>query len=236
MTDPSLDQDRMRAEYARRSQRLAGQDKYSLFNPEHRFLIQGRQQAVLRLLDKQGMRPLHDKRILEVGCGGGGVLLEYLTYGGSPHLLHGVELQSDLVEQAYHKLPHLPLQIADGQHLPYASNQFDLVLQYTMFSSILDDTIQQHIAREMLRMLRGPQSLIVWYDFWINPTNPHTRGLRKSEIRQLFPDCTLTFHRISLAPPITRRLVKVSWTLAHLLEKLHLLNTHYLAAIRPRPE
>jgi hypothetical protein len=49
----------------------------------------------------------------------------------------------------------------------------------------------------------------------------------------LFPNCTYEFHKITLAPPLARRIVPISWILALLLEKLKIFNTHYLVAIRP---
>jgi hypothetical protein len=72
------------------------------------------------------------------------------------------------------------------------------------------------------------------YDFWLNPTNPQTRGLTPSEIKSLFPNCTYQFHKITLAPPIARKLVPLSWGLGLFLEGLKLFNSHYLAAIRPK--
>jgi hypothetical protein len=70
------------------------------------------------------------------------------------------------------------------------------------------------------------------YDFWLNPTNRQTRGIRPSEIRRLFPGAHLEFYRITLAPPIARRLAPCSWLLCCLLERLQAFNTHYLVAIK----
>ena len=227
------DLDRIRQEYISRDQRLASSDIYSPFNPSGLFLVQQRQQAILQLLRNADFYPLKNRSILEVGCGSGGVLLEYLSYGVAPERLHGTDLLQDRVVEAHARLPHLPLTCADGQHLPYPNETFDLVLQYTVFSSILDDDIKTKVAKEMLRVVRKTGGMIVWYDFWLNPTNPQTRGIRPPEIRQLFPDCWFEFHRVTLAPPITRKLIRFSWLSCYLLEKMRLLNTHYLVAIRP---
>ena len=224
---------RLRSEYAERERRLAGSDLYSPFNLANLFILQQRQRALLGLLRQCGVDSLEERRILELGCGRGGVLLEHLGYGAAPGRLHGTDLLADRLRDAHVRLPHLPLTCADGQNLPYRTGAFDLVLQYTVFSSILDDGIKANLAREMLRVLRKPGGLIVWYDFWLNPTNRQTRGIRPAEIRRLFPGCRFVFHRITLAPPIARRVVPISWTLALLLEKPKALNTHYLVAIRP---
>ena len=123
---------------------------------------------------------------------------------------------------------------SDVQHLPYAGDSFDLVLQYTVFSSILDDDIKARMAREALRVLHKPDGLIVWYDFLLNPSNPHAQGIRPAEVRRLFPGCEFDFRRITLAPPLTRRLIQVSRVLCELLEGLRTFNSHYLIAIRAR--
>jgi hypothetical protein len=80
--------------------------------------------------------------------------------------------------------------------------------------------------------------LILSYDFWLNPTNRQTRGLQPAEIRSLFPGCRFAFERITLAPPITRRLASLpgGWGLCLFLESLKIFNTHYLVAIRRSQE
>ncbi len=228
---PQHDLDRLRAEYVDRERRLAGSDIYSLFNPAHLFMTQQRQRVTLKTLRRLGFYPLDQRCILEVGCGRGGVLLEYLSYGAAPTRIHGIDLLGDRVAEARARMPSLSLSCAEGQHLPYPAGVFDLVLQYTAFSSLLDDGVKANVAREMLRVLR-PDGAIVWYDYWLNPTNPQARGIRPAEIRRLFPGCEYHFQRVTLAPPITRRLVRLSWLLCCALEKAVLLNTHYLAVIR----
>jgi len=84
----------------------------------------------------------------------------------------------------------------------------------------------------MLRVLK-PDGLIVWYDFHVNnPKNRDVRGVKKQEIRELFPACQIELRRATLAPPIARTLASYSWLLCYLLERIPLLCTHYLGAIR----
>lgn len=232
-TSKADDLDRLRTEYARREDRLAGQNVNSLLNPGQLYLIQQRQRELLSLFRREGFESLSDKRILEVGCGSGGVLRELLWIGAKPTLLNGVELLDWRLAEAKTATPNLPLVNADGRYLPYADHSFDLVLQFTVFSSILDEEVKQAIAAEMRRVVR-PNGLIVWYDFWLNPKNKQTRGILPAEIRKLFSDCRCDLRRITLAPPIARRLAPLSWLGCHLLESSRIFNTHYLAAIRPR--
>jgi len=226
------DLDRLCTEYANRTRRLVGSDIYSHFNQANLFTLQQRQRDTLALLRNHGFFLLENRSFLELGCGTGGVLLEFLAYGMSPAHLHGTDLIFDRLRHAQIWLSHLPITCSDGQSLPYADNSFDLILQYTVFSSVLVENVKVNIANEMLRVL-SPDGMILWYDFWFNPTNPQTSGIRLQEIRKLFPDCRFDFHRVTLAPPISRRLIKISWLLCLLLEKLRLFNSHYLVAIHP---
>lgn len=231
MTKPD-DIERLKLEYLEREKRLSGVDRYSLFNNANLFIVQQRQRAMLHLLRKHGFYPLERHRILELGCGSGGVLLELLSYGALPNLMNGVDLLRWRLDGAHSRLPHISLVCADGRCLPYPSENFDLILQFTVFSSILDSQIRKLVANEMRRVLK-PNGMIIWYDFWLNPTNSHTRAIRPVEIRQLFPACDFDFHRITLAPPIVRRVANLSWIFCYMLENLLVLNTHYLTAIRP---
>jgi SAM-dependent methyltransferase len=232
---------RLRNEYEDRKHRYAGRDIYSSFNPAHLFEVHGRQRAVLRALKRQGLSELGDLRILEMGCGGGGVLAEYLAFGAAPCNLYGVDLLGDRLAHARHWLPGCQFANGDGQSLPFRSQSFDLVLQYTALSSVLDPELRHKICSEMLRVLRSPEpvsgkpgGLILSYDFWLNPTNRQTHGLRPKEIRESFPGCHCTFERITLAPPVARRLVSFpgGWGLCLFLESLKVFNTHTLAVIR----
>ena len=89
--------------------------------------------------------------------------------------------------------------------MPFPAGSFDLVLQYTAVSSILNPVLRREICHEMARALK-PGGLILSYDFWLNPTNSQTRGLGLMEILESFRGCRLSYQRITLAPPIARRL------------------------------
>ena len=221
---------RLRNEYKDRKRRFAGSNVYSWFNQANLFTLHQRQRAILAALKKNGFTDLSGFLILEMGCGGGGMLTEYLVFGALPEKLYGVDLLFDRLRHARHIFPSSGFANADGQSLPFPTRTFDLVLQSTAISSILDPELRQNICADMLRVLK-PGGMILSYDFWLNPTNLQTRGIRPGEIRRLFPDCNFEFHKITLAPPIARRVVKFSWMLALFLESLKIFNTHYLAVI-----
>jgi hypothetical protein len=114
------------------------------------------------------------------------------------------------------------------------SDRFDLVVQSTVFTSILDATTRRQVASEMLRIVKD-DGLILWYDFHVNnPRNPDVRAVKKREIQGLFPDCRIQLRRITLAPPLLRLLAPHSWLACHLLGRIPWLCTHYLGVIRKR--
>jgi ubiquinone/menaquinone biosynthesis C-methylase UbiE len=207
--------------------------KYSVFNTAQLFLLQQRQRGVIEVLQRCGITHLTQiQHLLEVGCGDGAVLLEYGGLGIPIKSLHGSDVLPGRVTKAHTALPTVPFTCADGRALPYRSNSFDLVAVYTVMSSILDEDVQHRVARELMRVVKR-DGIILCYDFWLNPNNPNTRGVTRADLQRWFPDSRMIARRITLAPPISRRLVKHSWWLGTLLESLRVFNTHDLVAILP---
>lgn len=222
---------RLRNEYKERKRRLAGSDRYSPLNTANLFTIQQRQRKLVAAIKPFLDTSTQDRNILEIGCGVGGVLNEYMALGLSKSQLFGIDLLYDRLVEAHEKYPNFGLTCADGQSLPYQNEQFDIVLQYTAFTSVLDSSIKQNMAAEMKRVLKN-DGLIIWYDFWLNPTNPQTEGIKPNEIRSLFPGCKYHFSKVTLAPPLARRIVPISWNAAMILESFKIFNSHYLGLIR----
>ncbi len=212
-------------EELRRREREVPADFYSLDRPANRFLRQGQERALREALEEIG--PLAGKRVLEVGCGSGN-WLEMLE--GAK--LSGIELEPERAARAAARFPDADIRAGDASRLPWPDGSFDIVLQSTVFSSILDPGMRRAVASEMLRVL-APGGAILWYDFFVNnPSNPHVRGVRRREIEALFPGCRVSLRRTTLAPPLARRIVPVSWKLAELLESLRVLDTHFFGVIR----
>lgn len=213
-------------EELRRREREVPADFYSLDQPANRFLRQGQERALGKALEEIG--PLAGKRVLEVGCGSGN-WLEMLKGAAS---LSGIDLDPGRAARAAARFPNADIRSGDASRLPWESGSFDVVLQSTVFSSILDSGMRRAVASEMLRVL-APGGAILWYDFFVNnPSNPHVRGVRRREIEALFPGCRVALRRATLAPPLARRIVPISWNLAALLESLRVLDTHWFGMIR----
>ncbi len=222
---------RIEHEYQRRAEAPLYRHLYTVFNRANLHAMQSREQSLLALLQRQGLHDLTKTRLLDIGCGSGGELLRWIGYGCMPFNCAGIDLLSSRVTLARLRLPAgTQVQQGDASHLPYQDALFDIVTQFTVFSSILNPEIRRRIATEILRVLR-PDGLIIWYDFWFNPINRQTRGVRLNEIKALFPNCHYDARQITLAPPLARYIVPRSWLFATLLEKLPL-RTHWLVGIR----
>jgi len=229
VTEPYSEPDRIRAVYARRGR----EDRYAGFQPAQVFTLQGVERRLLRLLRQHGALPLRDRQILEVGCGTGHWLREFVKWGADPAAVAGVDLLAGSLAAAKRRgAGGTRLVESDGAALPFPDGAFDVVGHFTVFTSILDPTLRRRVAQETVRVLK-PQGLILWYDFHIaSPNNADVRPLGRREIATLFPRCQVTLRRATLALPLARLLAPRLWLLCSLLETIPLLRTHYIGVIR----
>jgi len=220
---------RIRAEYERRSREIP-RDFYGWGRLPNYFLDTQLVRDCIVALKQEQMFPLENRSVADIGCGSGRWLLEFAQWEANH--LHGIDLDETRIRRVKERLPSADVHAGDARHLPWADDSFDLVSHFTLFSSILNDAVKRQIAAEMLRVLK-PAGIIIWFDFrFNNPRNPGVRGIGAGEIRSLFPGCTVKLRRVTLAPPVARMVVPVSWIAASILEKVPFLRTHYLGIIR----
>lgn len=219
------------ARYARRSAAGVG-GRYSMLEAAVLASVQERQRRLAQLLRKHAHLPIDQLRVLEVGCGGGGNLLELLRMGFAPENIVANELLAERVSIARRFLPNaVELHAGDATNLQIDDASFDIVYQSTVFTSLLDDAFQQKLASCMWRWVR-PGGAVLWYDFvFDNPRNPDVRGVPVTRIRKLFPDARIHTRRVTLAPPISRVVCKVHPDLYSWFNVLPLLRTHVLCWI-----
>jgi len=221
----------VRQRYSRR-QSLVKNDRYSMLNPATWQMVQERQRRLLQLFIAHGLHNLAGLNLAEVGCGSGGNLLELLRLGFSPSRLTGIELLPERLAQAREVLPRsLTLLGGDAMKVDLPASSQDIVYQAVVFSSLLDDEFQRQLAERMWHWVK-PGGAVLWYDFvYDNPSNPDVRGVRLRRIRTLFPEGRISTIRVTLAPPIARRVCPIHPALYHLFNSLPWLRTHVLCWI-----
>src|SRR4051812_29528294 len=94
--------DRIRAEYARRADRVPA-DFYSLSVPANLFTYQQKNRHVLRLLRAEGFSVLAGKKILDIGCGEGQFLLDMESWGAKRADLAGIDLIENRIARAMNR-------------------------------------------------------------------------------------------------------------------------------------
>ena len=222
----SVETDAVRERYARRA---THDDRYSLTRPAALLAMQERQRALLQLFARRGFKDLASLRLLEVGSGGGGNLLELLLLGFRPEHLAGIELLPERHAAALARLPGgVQLTCGDASVQPVAATSVDIVFVSTVFSSLLDDAFQQRLAGAMWQWVK-PGGGVLWYDFIVdNPNNADVRGVPLARIRTLFPEARIEPRRITLAPPVARAVCRLHPSLYTVFNALPFLRTHVM--------
>lgn len=224
--------EQVRVRYAKRNT----QKHHDLYSPLHGYVYLGMQEkerSIIRLINIFGLQPVENKRVLEIGCGSGSNLLDLIRIGFHPENLVGNELLEERAVIARNRLPAATtIMLGDAAEIDIRSGSFDMVYQSTVFTSLLDDDFQQKLADRMW-MLVKPGGGILWYDFiYNNPSNPDVKGMPLRRVRELFPKGQFTVRRLTLAPPISRRVSRIHPSLYTLFNLLPFLRTHILCWIQ----
>lgn len=208
--------------YATREKSSGHLDLFALYT------LQERQTRMLIFFRGLGLSSLETLRILDIGCGSGAMLRRLIDFGVEPKNCFGIDLRPEAVHYARRMNPNISFTEGDVAQLPFGDETFDIALQSTVFTSVLDRKKKHSMAAEIIRTLK-PGGHLIWYDFaYSNPRNRNVRGIRAGEVRELFHGCQLQFHRVTLAPPIGRVAARFSPFLCKALWSIPLLRTHYL--------
>lgn len=224
--------ERIRAAYAQREHTVP-RDRYSLFKEENLLSNLELQKRILRTLKRFGHTQLERERVLDVGCGRGFWLRQFIQWGARPENLFGIDLLEDKVVEATSLCPNgVTLRCGDASRLNFENEIFDLIMQFTVFTSILNSEMQRNLASEMCRVLK-PGGAILWYDYFVsNPSNPDVRGVTGRQISFLFPGFSIFLKRLTLAPPLGRAIGRISPAAYRLFSTFKPLCTHYLGFLQ----
>ncbi len=191
-----------------------------------KYLLSERQEKYKNILINS-FKEISKIKLLEIGAGGGSNLIFFHTLGIPFKNIIANELLEDRVTELKRNLPEANIFSGDAMQLKF-KNEFDVVFQSTVFTSILDDDFKKDLAAKMFEMIK-PGGIGLWYDFiYNNPSNPDVKGIPKLEIRKLFPLANkIKFYSVTLAPPIGRR-VGILYPVFNLFP---ILRTHVVAEI-----
>lgn len=227
----SREADSIIGRYSRRNP-IWADTRYSPLSPSVYLSMQERERALARLFSRLGSR-VETLSVLEIGCGTGGNLAELIKIGFTPERLNGIDLLEERISLARRRLPSgVTLICGDASCAALPESDYDVVYVSTVFSSILDDRVQELLAQRMWSLVRAG-GFVLWYDFvFDNPRNKDVRGVPVRRIRSIFPEGCLRGERITLAPPISRFVVRLHPTLYPLFNCLPFLRSHVLCEIK----
>jgi len=206
------------------------QNPWHPLNPISLHFRQKQEQALVSLVNEFNL-PLSEMEILDAGCGTAGLLRLFAALGAQPANLWGIDLMEERIEQALSLCPPaFHLEAGELTTLPYNDASFDLICQFTVFSSILDQEVRTQAASQMMRVLK-PGGWLLWYDLSSARTEA-VRGLPAPEVENLF-NKLVTLKKVALHPQKISRVAARSHIIAQLIETIPLLpRTHWLILLQ----
>jgi len=193
------------------------------------FIQNERELRYAKILQQYFGHDLSEIKFMEIGAGAGDNIFFFARRGINWNNIWANELLTDRFDILKTKFTNCNLLEGDASTLAF-KNEFDIVFQSTVFTSVLDNDLKQKLADKMLDMVK-PEGIILWYDFMFdNPRNKHVKGITKTEIKKLFAKAkNIQFYKVTLAPPISRRFYRIY----NLLNTLFpFLRTHIIAVIQ----
>lgn len=167
-------------------------------------------------------------KLMEIGSGSGENITFFKRIGVTSQNLYANELMPNRVEHLQSNHADIHIFPGDACELNF-TKEFDVVFQSTVFTSVIDNKFRKLLANKMWAMLR-PGGIVLWYDFvFSNPANKEVKKVTKQEVIRLFPNAvSIKFYKVTLAPPIGRRV----WKFYNIINFIFpFLRTHIIAVI-----
>ena len=206
-------------------------DKWSENNLGNQLIYAERLMHIISLLKNHKIR-LAGKKILDIGCAGGALFPILNDLGVSSRNINGIDIRANRIEDAKRMFPKSNLKVMDARNLEFFDNTFDIIITFTLFSSILQNTFRKQIAKEMIRVLK-PDGIILYYDFrYNNPFNKNVLRMNDYDINILFPHMEKTLQLITVLPPLIRNMSYLSKIIYPTLSKIQFIKTHYIGLFR----
>ncbi len=174
-------------------------------------------------------------RILDVGCGDGTWLRNFIEYDALPENLFGVDVSDIRFDVGEAKNPLINLLKTDGQTIPFEESHFDLVTQFVCLSSVPTVALRERVCQETCRVLK-PGGFIFWWDlpYTVAPSDEKTNLDPEHYFK--WPIRKLEVGHMPRPSECLRPLRGASRFLGPLLDLLGNRSTHCAALIGPKPE
>jgi ubiquinone/menaquinone biosynthesis C-methylase UbiE len=163
-------------------------------------------------------------KVLDVGCGTGSSLLQFIKLGFLPENLAGVDSGADRIEQARTRFPNVEFRCESAEKMSFGDSSFDIVFESTLFMMLTSEDIARRIAREMLRVTK-PGGYVMMADWrYAEPKSKDHRAMSSKRIASLFDVGASTSivarERGALVPPLGRFLSRRAPSLYFMVQAL----------------
>ncbi len=177
---------------------------------------------------KDKFQKINDLKIMEIGAGHGHNLIYFKYLGLGWNNIYANDILPERGMALKENLPLATVHTCDALELSY-TGYFDIVFQSTVFTSVLNDEKKKLMANKMFEMTKK-NGVVLWYDFMFDsPNNKKVKGIKKTEISNLFPHSSrIDYYKTTLAPPIGRVIGKLYPVVNTLFFPLR---THLIAVI-----
>lgn len=185
-----------------------GADRNDLLtNPEVTFQTFAFERANIRALNRLGL-DREKAKVLDVGCGTGSSLLQFIKLGFLPENLAGVDDSAERLDEARARFPNVDFRCENAEQLSFSDATFDVVFESTLFMMLTSEDVAQRIAREMLRVTKpGGYSMMADWRY-AEPNSKVHRAVTKNRIASLFrvgeATTVVARERGALLPPLGR--------------------------------
>lgn len=209
-TDIDTEIRRIKDAYKDRDENYSPSWKEHVYHPRHpmgRLFYEHHYNILVNALNALEIS-LESASILDVGCGSGAWLRMLIELGAKPENLNGIDISESRIASAKRANPAINLIQAKGDGIPFPSNNFDIVMQIVVFSSILDNSLAEILLKEMVRVIK-PGGFIFWIDHKTSHSE-HLAGYPVDKLREHFSGCTLIYQE-SVQPGYFRKWHNHPW-------------------------
>jgi SAM-dependent methyltransferase len=147
-------------------------------------------------------------KVLDVGCGTGSSLLQFIKLGFLPQNLTGMDSGAERIEQARARFPNVEFLCESAERMSIPDSTFDLAFESTLFMMLTSEEIARQIAGEMLRVIRRGGYVMIADWRYAEPRSRDHRAMTSRRMASLFDvggaTTVVARERGALVPPLGR--------------------------------